>query len=347
MKSRICLIIPAYKPEKILLQLVQELQSLEHWKAVCKRIVVVDDGSGEEYQEFFTSLSKFENVTVLRHGVNLGKGQALKTAFNAVLVEPHGVCGVVTADADGQHSSADILQIAEEILAHPGVVLGVRNFGREIPFRSKIGNRFTRLLFRFVTGAKVSDTQTGLRGIALDLLPKLMRLKSTGYDFETDALVRLVHQGIKIQEIPIETIYIDENRSSHFNVVRDSMAISYVLIRYGFSSISTSVLDFLAFGLMFMLKSDLLVSMVIGRTVAVGFNFFVAKKLVFRRSEHGFLQAAKFLGLVIFMLFITVQLIEVLVSWTKMSPILAKIIVESVLFFVNFSVQRTLIFGEE
>jgi len=112
----------------------------------------------------FRRLATLERTSVLRHVVNLGKGAALKTGLNhAACLYPESV-GVVTADADGQHSAADILRVAAELTANPrDLVLGVRTFGRSVPLRSRLGNALNSRHHAGDHRQKLSDTQTGLR----------------------------------------------------------------------------------------------------------------------------------------------------------------------------------------
>src|SRR4051794_38578704 len=161
MPNSLAVVIPAYRPSSGLVDLVRNLRRQSQ-----RAIVIVDDGSGPDYPETFARASAFPNVTLLRHAVNLGKGAALKTAFNHILCSMPDVIGVVTADADGQHHPDDIERIAGALLARPdALVLGARAFDGDVPLRSKIGNLATRGLMHALLGQKLRDTQTGLRGI--------------------------------------------------------------------------------------------------------------------------------------------------------------------------------------
>jgi glycosyltransferase involved in cell wall biosynthesis len=234
------IIVPAYQPSAALPALVRELIGAG------RRVVVVDDGSGPAFRALFDSLPA--EATVLRHGVNLGKGAALRTAMNFVLVTYPDAPGVITADGDGQHLVADILRVAEFVTeGSSALVLGVRAFTGEVPWRSRFGNSVTRLLVRFLVGTSISDTQTGLRGIPRSLMEALLRLTSNGYEFELDMLVLVKHRGDAIREVPIQTVYIDNNKSSHFDPIRDSLKIYFVLLRFGLLSLSTALLDNVVF----------------------------------------------------------------------------------------------------
>ena len=99
--KKIPIIIPAYEPGEQLVYLVEELLETGN-----EPIIIVDDGSQDKYAYIFEKVkSKDERVVVLQHHMNLGKGRALKTAFNFCLNEYPEMTGVVTADADGQHSA--------------------------------------------------------------------------------------------------------------------------------------------------------------------------------------------------------------------------------------------------
>ncbi|MSU36619.1 MAG: hypothetical protein EXS36_16270 [Pedosphaera sp.] len=161
------------------------------------------------------------------------QGAALKTGLNHAVVEHPGSVVVVTADADGQPAPADILKVASALTAAGDghLILGVRGFATDVPFRSRFGNSLTRRIMKIVTGQAISDTQTGLRGIPFGFIPALLRLDPNGYDFELDMLVTCRSSGITIQEVPIATIYLNGNRSSHFNPLRDSMRIYFIFAR--------------------------------------------------------------------------------------------------------------------
>ena len=152
--------------------------------------------------------------------------------------------GVVTGDADGQHHPDDIEAVARRLEQHPdSLVLGSRSFGKDVPLRSRFGNIATRKIMHALLGQKLTDTQTGLRGIPATLLPKLLRTESTGYEFELDVLIAAHQLEIPMLEEPIRTIYEEGNKSSHFNPIVDSMKIYFVLLRFGSVSAMTALID--------------------------------------------------------------------------------------------------------
>jgi glycosyltransferase involved in cell wall biosynthesis len=225
--SSIAVLIPARRLEPALGPLLDSLLD-----AGIGAIILVDDGSPREDKEVFDSFASKERVHLLRHAVNRGKGRALKTGILYFLDALPEFAGLVTADADGQHASGDILRVANALLASEGrAVLGCRKFEGAVPLRSRLGNGLTRTIFRLVSGIRVSDTQTGLRAFPASLLPSLAALRGERYEYEMTVLAYLCRRGNVPLEVPIATIYNEGNRSSHFKPVRDSIRVYSVLLR--------------------------------------------------------------------------------------------------------------------
>lgn len=218
----VAILIPAYEPDAALAELVPQLKShFEH-------VVVVDDGSSRG-SEVFDGLRVLVD-TVLRHEVNRGKGAALKTGFAWIRERLPEVRTVVTVDADGQHRLADVLKVAAASLGHSdGLTLGVREFAGEVPFRSRLGNVWTRVLFRLLTGLAVRDTQTGLRGIPRGLFARMGEIPGDRYEYELRMLVDARSHAAPPLQIPIETVYLEGNGSSHYRPLRDTFRTQWAL----------------------------------------------------------------------------------------------------------------------
>ncbi len=337
-------LIPAYKPDRTLIGLVTELvASLE-----IGGIIVIDDGSGPAFRGVFDSLPTRSNIHLLRHVVNLGKGAALKTGLNFAAVSLPGSVGVVTADADGQHSPGDILRVASALSATPKhLVLGARSFDTEVPFRSRFGNSLTRSIMRAVTGQKLTDTQTGLRGIPLDFIPAILRLRPTGYDLELDMLVSCRNTGRPIREVPIQTIYIEGNRSSHFNPMRDSMRIYFVFVRFVSVSLVTAAIDNGLFMAAIHFFPSVLLCQAISRLVAGTFQFMAVRRGVFHSDASVAPAMAKFWTLVVFSGALSYLIIQTVVRNTPVGVVPAKLAAETALFLLSFVVQRDFVFGRK
>ena len=221
------IIIPSLNPDTKLITLVDELTG-----GGADKIIIVNDGSDADHTPIFELLKGRGNVIVLEHAVNLGKGAALKTAFS--YCAEHFRCGkgVITADCDGQHTAKDIFRIAEAMTQTPGrLIMGVRPFSKSsTPWRSYFGNTATNRFYNFIYHINLSDTQTGLRGIPLTELEWMAKIRGQRYDYELNILIQSRRRGLKIEQIPIEIVYFDNNQGSHFRTVSDSLLIIKMLV---------------------------------------------------------------------------------------------------------------------
>ncbi|WP_433220277.1 glycosyltransferase family 2 protein [Dactylosporangium sp. CS-047395] len=185
--------------------------------------VVVDDGSGPQATAVLDA-ARALGATVLHHPANRGKGAALKTGF-AHLAEHRPDEVVVCADADGQHSAADIARVAGHTGVTGHIALGVRTFDSGVPLRSRFGNGLTAALFRAATGRSLRDTQTGLRAFPPGLLPWLCSVPGEGFDYEMRVLIDAVRAGHPLDEVEVATTYLNGNASSHFDPLGDSAQV--------------------------------------------------------------------------------------------------------------------------
>jgi glycosyltransferase involved in cell wall biosynthesis len=334
-------VIPAYQPGAGLPRLAADLQSRG-----LPSVLVVDDGSSEDKAPIFEELRQTSGVVVLSHAVNLGKGAALKTAFNHILLHDLGRPGVVTADADGQHLPGDVLRVAQALQENPAaLILGTRDFAGKVPLRSALGNLLTARVFRFLLGRTLGDTQTGLRGIPASLLRDLLVLTTTRYEFELDMLITAVRKGTPLVEIPITTIYEDRNRGSHFNPLLDSFRIYFVFLRFLFGSLLTYCTDVVTFTVAYRLTGNILESMTIGRAVAAVVSVLLSRNFVFKAKRSLLVVAANVFLLWLFLLGASYGLIRLFVDHWGWNVYLSRIVADTGLFLVNFLVQRDLIFG--
>ena len=335
------IVIPAFEPGQPLIHLVELLSQKDF------HCIVVDDGSSESCQIAFESIIRLPNVIVLKHAINLGKGQALKTAFNCFLNEFAAESpGIVTADADGQHQIEDIIKVSEAVTSAPQKLwLGARMFEGVIPLRSAFGNSLTRKVFELFVGQKLSDTQTGLRGVPVPLAKDMLKVASTGYEFELEMLIRAISMKIPIAEIPIKTIYEDNNASSHFNPVLDSLKIYFVFLRFSALSLFTAFLDFAVFVLVQSLSGNILQSAIWSRSIAGIFNFSLGKFFVFKSKKNFYYEFVKYVLTVATLGFISFELIHNLVKYADVNVYAAKIFTETGLFLISFALQRTFVFG--
>jgi glycosyltransferase involved in cell wall biosynthesis len=338
----LCVLIPAYEPAGSLVATVQELLG-----ASVQAAVIVDDGSTATCAWIFDRLRRLPGVQVLRHSRNLGKGAAIKTGLVHVASTCPWCQGVVTADADGQHSTSDILRVAHTLADAPGrLVLGARSFDSGTPLRSRIGNQLSRLAVGLLAGQWLRDTQTGLRGIPRQLFDRLRTIRTEGYEFELDMLIAAKHAACEIIETPISTIYLDGNRASHFNPWTDSMRIYFVLLRFGLVSLLTAAIDNIVFAALFWTSGSILSSQAAGRLAGVLFQYSAARSAVFMTSRPHSETLPRYLLLAATSGAFSYLLIRLLSGPGGMSVIPAKLLAETLLFFVNFAISRDYVFTE-
>ena len=332
-------LIPAYEPDEKLTELVRELRA----SSDCE-IVIVDDGSSERCRSVFQEL---ENVcTILHHPENKGKGAAIKTGLRHISQHASGNDGIITADADGQHLVKDILRVEDEWEKTPDdLILGSRRFTGKVPFRSLAGNAFTRFIFHACTGIRVYDTQTGLRAFSCTRIPSFLALEGDRYEFEINMLLYAGRLGIHVRELTIETVYIEENRASHFHPLRDGWRIYKMILFFAASSILSFLIDYFAFILLSLITRGrirrwLLVSECGARVLSAYCNYRINKEVVFRNSSKGSMLRYAFTAL-----FILALNYLIMVVLTKIIPYpLAKIIVEMILYPFSYYLQRKYVF---
>lgn len=335
-------VIPAYQPDEKLLRTVEELRAHTDYA-----IVVVDDGSTPDRQPIFASLDP--DVTVLRHDVNRGKGRALKTAFAYIQERFPQNEGIVTVDADGQHLLPDIVRVSEAWAAHPeALVLGSRRFTGNVPFKSRAGNAITRKVFHVSTGVKVFDTQTGLRAFSVSRIPMMLEMHGDRYEYEINVLLYATRHHVPILEVWIETVYIEDNASSHFHPVRDAWRIYKMILLFVASSLAAALLDYvLVLTLPQLLEpfipTPLLVSTAIARVVSSLCNYFLNGKLVFGGCSKD--SILRYYLLVAGIYAVNYGLLTILSVLLPLPLWLAKLLVELVLYPVSFYLQRRFVFA--
>lgn len=354
--SEVAIIIPSLNPNQELIALLHQLRKL------CDNtIIVINDGSKGEYQNIFDEVTKIDGVILLRHCINLGKGRALKTAFNFFLNNrPNGI-GVVTADADGQHSPTDICKCVEMLKNSPeSLILGCREFsGENVPWKSKLGNNLTISAFKILGGISIRDTQTGLRGIPAHFMYQIMDVSGERFEFETMMLLETHSVGKKINiiQFPIQTVYIDSNRETHFRPVIDSLKIYRVIFKSFFhrfflfivSGLLSAIIDQGLFAALFykvipvINLPPLISSVVIARIVSLLFNYVVNRNVVFGCKGKIFESKSFFsyLLLCIFVMFSSYFLLKFAIFILPAINILVlKIIIDTMLFISNYYLQK-------
>lgn len=326
------ILIPAYEPDGRLLDL---LRALAH-----HRVVVVDDGSGPSYAAIFAQAEALgAEVVTLR--INQGKGFALKTGF-AYIRRNHPGHDVVCADCDGQHRPHDIQAVADRLASSgAAMVLGSRRFTGAVPLRSKVGNALTRHLFRLVTGIGLTDTQTGLRGYPAGMLGWLGEVGGDRFEYELRLLLRAAREELPVEEVPISTIYLEGNASSHFRPLHDSVRIYRPLLAFTASSLLGFAVDTVALFALSSVIGNVAFAAVGARVLSAVVNYSVNSVWVFRAPRRS--SAMRYAALAIGLLAANVLVLQALASATG-SLVAAKLGTELLLFCVSYIVQKHVVF---
>lgn len=339
--NKIYIIIPAFEPNEEMLGVIDEISEKTDYS-----IVVVNDGSSEEKAEIFDRAAK--KAVVLAHEKNRGKGAGIKTALSYIKDSESGLCGIIVVDADGQHRVKDVLRIAEALDKNRDkIIMGCRKFTGDIPARSKFGNNITRLVFRAASGVNVSDTQTGLRGFTNELIPFLLEVSGDRYEYEMNMLLEAAREGIGFFEVPIETVYIGNNESSHFHPIRDSVRIYKDILKFSFSSLLSFCVDYTLFSLLLIITDDQIFSNIAARVASACFNFYMNKRFVFKNKDSLAKTGVKYFALAAVILAANTALLKLFTSTVIKNSFIAKILVEVILFTFSWAVQKTFVFKKK
>lgn len=351
----IVVVVPAFDPPPGLVPLVREMLATG-----VQEVVVVDDGSGPGHRSTFEELARRPDVTVLRHDTNRGKGAALRTATELLIARPD-VVGMVTADADGQHTPTDVWAVVgrlRQLLRRPGeaAVLGSRDFGAPgIPRRSKLGNRITTAVVGALYGRSLPDTQTGLRGFSREVFGDLLAVPGDRYQYEMRVLLRLLRRRMHIDEVPIATVYTADNSTSHFRPIRDSAIIYGAILREGgafaLTSLMGAAVDIGVFALVMDVAfggvptpTSVLVAAVVARVLSTVANYTANRHLVFGSTRPVTRSGSRYYALAVGLLGASWALTTVMAQALDGHVVWAKILVDSSLFVVSYLVQKRWVF---
>ncbi|WP_184180563.1 GtrA family protein [Paenibacillus sp. JGP012] len=352
-KDETIIFIPSLEPDDRLLSYVRQLQKYGFTK-----LVIVDDGSGENYKHIFENLEHI-GCSLLYHEENLGKGEALKTGFRYIAQHYGDAHYVVTADSDGQHAAEDVYRIAQEAKRRPNdLLLGVRDFSAgDIPPKSLFGNRMTSFIFALLYGKKLSDTQTGLRAFGTGLLSFMLDVHGKRFEYELQMLISCIQSGIAIHTVPIQVIYENGNAGTHFKAIQDSARVMGVLFsnffRFISSSVASSVVDlgiawFLIDSLRPMMGDQhylrILLATVIARVISIVVNYVLNRHFVFRKedSRGSLWRYLTLCGLIIILSSTGVYLFHTLFQVDEKA---AKFFCDALLFLLSFQLQRRWVFA--
>ena len=220
-RSNVAALIPCYFEERFIRDVASRV------KAQLDTVLVVDDGSTDNTE----NNARAAGVEVIRHTVNQGKGAAIKTGLKALSERP-GIEYALVLDGDGQHAPEEIPRfLAAANKTHDPMYVGNRMSDVEkMPFVRKMTNRIMSWQISKVCGQGVPDSQCGFRMMRKELLPAMVAIQTTKFDYETEMLVVASRRGCKIGAVPISTIYGDEKSKIH--PVRDTIRFYQMMARF-------------------------------------------------------------------------------------------------------------------
>lgn len=196
--TRILAVIPAYNESDHIADVVARAR-------IHLPVLVVDDGSRDDT----STIAKNAGAEVIRQVPNQGKGIALQNGLRYAL--EHGYAAVVTLDADGQHAPEEIPLFVNKFTDHqPDLIIGYRDF-RKMPLIRRCSNTFGTWMFSWAIGQPVRDNQSGYRLISSRLIQVILDSKEHGFEYEVEMIVRCVQQKMKLDWVPIRTIYAGEH----------------------------------------------------------------------------------------------------------------------------------------
>ena len=326
-----------------------------------KDVIIVNDGSSSETVHFFEEADAHPEVTVLTHEVNKGKGAGLKTAFSYLGRERTDIDGAVTVDGDGQHDVKSINNCLAKFEECPNaVIIGGRDFDDpDVPPKSKVGNKISKVVYRFAVGIKLNDTQTGLRVIPAACFESFSELKGDRYEYETNMLIAIMNQHLEYYEVPIKTIYIDDNASSHFNAVKDSFRIYKLVLKYFFkfmlSSLTSWVVDIVVYYVAMLICSKYfehttshIIATAASRIISSIVNFLINRKVVFKAADNVRSTAVRYYVLAFFQMCISFLLVDLfagkILKVTGILDTIVKCVVDACLFVFSYGIQRKWVF---
>ena len=356
--SKISVVLPSLDPDEKLNAVIDGL--LEYGFT---DIILVNDGSKPENLHYFTDAAQAHpEIHVLTHPENRGKGAALKTAFTWVLENRPDGLGVVTVDGDNQHHPEDTRACCQHMLESGRITLGCRDFTLpHVPPRSRFGNKTTSGVFKLFCGITLSDTQTGLRAFPQETLALMNTVSGDRFEYETNMLLAMKTNGLPFDEVKIRTVYIEENKSSHFHWLKDSWRIYKLILRHFFRYTLSSILCAGVDAGMFALFDHLLatsgtmvhdtVPYVLARVISSLLNFFVNQRLVFQSTEKTGKALLRYYALAVPQLLVQMVLTNG-VFWLlhvgeKANGLrtLWYIIVMTVLYFISYAIQQRWVFA--
>lgn len=221
----VSVIIPVYNEEKTIGDIIKRTRNSMARLGLSYEVIVVDDCSVDRSAKISLEL----NTHVLKEEKHHGKGHMLKLGFRHAMGK-----FIVTIDSDGSHQPEEIKNILDPLIKNEAdFVIGSRFLKKntkktKIPRINSIGLKFFNNLIRVLTGAVISDSQSGFRAMKSSVA-KTMGLRSTGYEVESEMLVKALKIPCRIIEVPI-TFQQRTVGKSKLDPVKDGIRILFSIL---------------------------------------------------------------------------------------------------------------------
>lgn len=350
--SRIPVIIPAYRPNQSLIRFVRNLNDRN-----VRDIVIVDDGSGETFRNIFAQLYNEYGCTIIEHAVNLGRGRALKSGFNALLSrrDPNMI-GCVITDCYGSYSTEDVTRIIDGLEKNSNkLIIGARILDESLMSKSsRVGNKVQRKSYHSLLGINVTDCQSVLRAIPVDYMQKLMNTSGEGYVFDTNMIIDTKKYNVGVMEIPVKTRYSQRRTHQEMRTFKDNFPIYLTFAKYIFTSVAASIVDIILFTILCKILVNIkainvasmyvAISTALARLVSATINYRLNYKLVFQTNSAQGKTFAKWVILCVIQMAMSATAVSMLHSFIGGEEVLYKIPVDFALFFFSYYFSREFVY---
>jgi len=216
----VCALIPAFNEAATIADVVRGVAPhVSH-------VLVIDDGSSDDT----AARAETAGGEVIRHPQNRGKGHAVRTGLARVLDGPY--THVLLMDGDGQHRPEDVARMVDAAReSDADLIVGERVFDKSQMPRSRYYSNTigSRALSAFI-GSPVKDSQSGFRLIRCAAL-KGIPLTATGYEIETEMLIKLARRRIRMTGVPVTLSY---GAKSKLRPIRDTTRTCFLAVYYRF-----------------------------------------------------------------------------------------------------------------